>query len=522
MEQSSKPQKAVIKAFGWLQPGPALRAAALAAISMGLLAGPAAAAGPDDRGDDALDRSLETTLRKLGFTGKIESTLTNRLGRPLDLALAEVGRRLFFDPINGIHNDNSCAGCHAPNAAFGDTQSIAIGIQNNLVVGTGRKGPRNQRRSPSVLNTAFFPQLMWNARFGSPSGSPFDNSRGFAFPAPEGTQAFAPNDPLVRHLLIAHAHLPATELNEAAGFTGTKGSISPRFDQFDDGLGGVVPGPDQSGFRNEPIRQEVIRRLNATKGYVDLFGTAFPEVRQGVPISMLMYARAIAEFEFTLVRATAPIDQFARGQRDALSSPEKRGAVLFFGKANCVSCHAVTGNANEMFSDFKNHNAGVPQIAPRFGLGFGNTIFDGPGEDEDFGLEQVSGNPDDRYKFRTSPLRNVGLQSTFFHNGAFTRLDDAIRYHLDALGSAARYSPRTAGVATDIYRRGPMEASLQRIDPLLASPVRLSETEIQDLNRFVRIGLTDTRARNEDFCKQIPPTLPSNMRPMTFQGCTKN
>ena len=33
----------------------------------------------------------------------------------------------------------------------------------------------------------------------------------------------------------------------------------------------------------------------------------------------------------------------------------------------------------------------MPQIAPFFGLGKGNTIFDGPGEDEDFGLEQVSG-----------------------------------------------------------------------------------------------------------------------------------
>ena len=91
-----------------------------------------------------------------------------------------------------------------------------------------------------------------------------------------------------------------------------------------------------------------------------------------------------------------------------------------------------SGPSNEMFSDFQMHVAGVPQIAPFFGVGEGNVIFDGPGEDEDFGLEQVTGSSADRYKFRTSPLRNVALQPAFFHNGAFTKLEDAISFHLNA------------------------------------------------------------------------------------------
>ncbi len=53
----------------------------------------------------------------------------------------------------------------------------------------------------------------------------------------------------------------------------------------------------------------------------------------------------------------------------------------------------------------------------------------------------------DRYKFRTSPLRNVALQPAFFHNGAFTRLKDAIRYHLDAPTFARSYNPAAADVA---------------------------------------------------------------------------
>jgi cytochrome c peroxidase len=50
-----------------------------------------------------------------------------------------------------------------------------------------------------------------------------------------------------------------------------------------------------------------------------------------------MFARAIAEFEFTIVAANAPIDKFARGDHKAMSESEKRGALVFFGKGRCVA-----------------------------------------------------------------------------------------------------------------------------------------------------------------------------------------
>jgi cytochrome c peroxidase len=102
-----------------------------------------------------------------------------------------------------------------------------------------------------------------------------------------------------------------------------------------------------------------------------------------------------------------------------------------------------------MFSDFRQHVAGIPQVAPSFG----NVVFEGPGANEDFGLEQVTVNPADRYAFRTSPLRNVALQPAFMHNGAFVKLEDAIRYHLDATAQATTYT--TAGLPADLssFRR---------------------------------------------------------------------
>ncbi len=136
----------------------------------------------------SLDEELQAVLREAGFTGRIESTLEQRLGRRLDLPLADLGRMMWFDTLTGLNDDNSCAGCHSPTAGFGDTQSIAIGIDSNQVVGPHRAGPRNMRRAPMVINTAFFPRLMWNSRFAASSSDPFDNRAGFQFPLPEGDE----------------------------------------------------------------------------------------------------------------------------------------------------------------------------------------------------------------------------------------------------------------------------------------------------------------------------------------------
>ena len=435
--------------------------------------------------DPALDAQLSAALNQHGFTGRVGLSLEQRLGRKIDNQLADLGRNAFHDPLLGLNDDNSCAGCHAATVGFGDTQSIAIGVDNNSIVGPDRTGPRNQRRAPMVLNNVFFPALMWNSRFNAVSGDPFDNSLGFQFPLPEGSTLS--NLP---HLLTAQAFIPVTEKPEMAGFHPS------------------LPGT------NDGIRDAVVARLNASAAYRKLFGQIFPEVKSGAPVTYEMLARAIAEFEFTLVFADAPLDKFARGQKNAMTDDQKRGALLFFGAAGCVTCHAVSGQSNEMFSDFKQHVAGIPQITPAAG----NVTFDGPGANEDFGLEQVTGNPNDRYAFRTSPLRNLALQPAFFHNGAFVRLEDAVRYHLDATGQAPGYNPAAAGLDVDLQGpQGPIAPVLARIDPLLAAPVNLSNTEFRQLVDFLRNGLLDPKAKPHDLRKLIPARLPSGRPVANFQ-----
>jgi cytochrome c peroxidase len=428
-----------------------------------------------------IDEELAGLLASHAFTGRIAETLETKLRRRVDRRLADLGRMLWFDTITGLNDDNACAGCHSPLRGFGDTQSIAIGIDNNGIVGPGRTGPRNQRRSPMVLNAAFYPALMWNSRFAALSTDPFDNRSGFHFPPPEGLSLSH-----LPHLLVAQAFIPPTERVEVAGFG--------------------FPGD------NDAIRHEVLRRLNEIEAYQRLFSQSFPEVRGGQPITFEMFGRAIAEFEFTLVFADAPIDRFARGDDAAMTASQKRGALLFFGRAGCVACHAVAGESNEMFSDFRTHILGVPQVAPMRS----NIVFDGPGANEDFGLEQVTGNPADRYKFRTSPLRNVALQPTFGHNGAFTSLDAAIRHHLDVRASLQAYS--TDALDDDLRGPlGPMQPLMDRLDSRVANPIVLSDDEFEDLLSFVRDGLLDFRANPARLRHQIPQHVPSGRPVLTFQ-----
>ena len=516
-----------------------------------------------------LDDELYAVLEENEFTGEIQKQLELKLGRKLDTRKVDLGRLIFFDNGLGLHQDNSCAGCHSPGFGFGDSQPIAIGVDNNNVVGIHREGPRNQRRTPSVINTAFYPSLMWNSRFASVSGDPFDNSDGFDFPPPEGDSLFNILYDYVQqldHLLIAQAHLPFTELPEMVGFTSTAGlpiafsgfsglaqadenndhknaqpllflpvtgngnqrspmCPDPDFSQFDDGEG--IPVPPVDPYYNSPnfgIRTVVLDLINSNPAYVKLFKKIYPEVSIS-PVNFIMVSEVVAEFEFSLTFAKAPLDKFATGNSHAMTDAEKRGALIFFGKGNCVTCHQVSGPSNEMFSDFNVHNVGTPQIFPEFGIETGNVPFSDincpnktPSGRLDFGREEVTGNSNDRYKFRSSPLRNARVQSSFFHNGSFSDLRDAIQFHLDPSENIDSYNPASNGVPPDLhYLASDMNDVMETLDPALASGIVLTNAELEDLYVFVRDALYDNRAAPEKLNALIPASVPSGVPVAQFE-----
>ena len=393
-----------------------------------------------------LDYVLTLVLQAAGFTGRIEEQLEARLGRKIDSRLAELGRLLFFDPIGALHDDNACAGCHAPSAGMGDTQID----RDRHPEQPAWSGPRASARATSAAR----PPSSTRRSIRSSCGTAASRRRpairstprsAFTSRSRKVTRASRPNDPVVTHLLIAQAHIPPTELVEVAGFTGTFGKLEPRFAQFDDGLGGIVPPPDASGFRNEPIRRAVLDRLNASAEYRRLFGERFPRWHPGAPIDFTMFGRAIAEFEFSLVARGRADRSFARGDRNAMTPP--RSAARSSSSARAAACAATPWPANPTRCSATSGctSSACRRSRPCSASDRGNVVFDGPGEDEDFGLEQVTLDSRDRYKFRTSPLRNLALQPAYFHNGAFTRLEDAVRYHLDAQAMSHALRPGGRG-----------------------------------------------------------------------------
>ena len=121
-------------------------------------------------------------------------------------------------------------------------------------------------------------------------------------------------------------------------------------------------------------------------------------------------------------------------------------------------------------------------------------------------LEQITGNRVDRYKFEAPPRATFPLQPAFFHNGAFTRLEDAVRHHLNASDSARHYSSIRAGVDKDLtYRLGPIEPAPANLDPAMSTALGLDQSEFEHLVAFLRRGLLDERASPKSLCAVSAP-----------------
>nr|WP_221301437.1 cytochrome c peroxidase [Pseudoxanthomonas broegbernensis] len=69
-------------------------------------------------------------------------------------ARAELGRRLFFDPVLSGDRTVSCASCHKPEHAFADDVAVSPGV-------AGRLGTRN---TPTVMNSAGRTSMFWDGR----------------------------------------------------------------------------------------------------------------------------------------------------------------------------------------------------------------------------------------------------------------------------------------------------------------------------------------------------------------------
>ena len=129
----------------------------------------------DNNGNDRIDQQLRAELRRWGGAGRIESMLTTRLGRPINTKLFDLGRLLWFDNSGGLHNDK-----HLRRVSFavGGTRRHSVDRDRRPEQPIGcrsRLGPRNQRRTPTAVNTVFYSALMWTDRFSFAVRRPVQN-----------------------------------------------------------------------------------------------------------------------------------------------------------------------------------------------------------------------------------------------------------------------------------------------------------------------------------------------------------
>ncbi len=167
--------------------------------------------------------------------------------------------------------------------------------------------------------------------------------------------------------------------------------------------------------------QNVISKLKTHPVYPAMFRKAF-----GIPdrdsITKELAAKAMAQFERILISSgESKFDEYQRGNKDIFDDEELDGKLMFFdeGKdynlpdAQCFHCHGgITLTGNQYF------NNGLDDVTSLDAF-------------VDLGRGAVTGNRNDKGKFRSPTLRNIAMSAPYMHDGRFLTLEEAVAQYAD-------------------------------------------------------------------------------------------
>ena len=393
-------------------------------------------------------------------------------------AKVELGRMLFFDKILSGNKDISCATCHHPALGSADALPLAIGVGGQGLgtarqMGKGRE--RIPRNSPDIFNRG---AKEWHTMFWDNQVS-VDIMSGYESPADEKLIDGLEN------ILAVQAMFPVTSRDEMRGEIGDR-TVRGEINEL-----ALI-----SNAMPQVVWHRLMLRLKQIPEYVELFEAAYPELAVQ-DLGFQHAANAIAAFEtaaFTF--HDSPWDLYMDGMTNAIDASAKRGALLFYGKANCSSCHS--GN---LMSDQKAHNIGVPQLGPGKGTA----------EPLDVGRYLETGDQGDAFAFRTPSLKNTAITGPWMHNGAYNSLEEAVRHHLDPRQYLRQYDASTLPIElreTFQDDAAVAERMLGQIDPALGLESPLSDREVGDILSFL-YALTDKSAL--ELGHLVPTAVPSGL-----------
>jgi len=234
--------------------------------------------------------------------------------------------------------------------------------------------------------------------------------------------------------------------------------------------------------------------------YRKLFRDAFPEEAAqadakgdlNLLINDITVLRATATFLRTTVTRDTPWDRFLAGENRALSADQRRGAKLFFtraeeGGAGCFSCHSGP-MLNKQVNDPDVAGAGQFVEENFYNLGLSDhplqALNRAARKDPSFrddGRREITGRDSDAFKFRVLTLRQLKDARFFFHNGAFTSVKDVVRYFNAGQPQDAQAAAAGTLATRFTHPRGPGSAR----------GLGLSDDQVDDIADFLENGLYD-------------------------------
>ena len=398
---------------------------------------------------------------------------------------AKIGQLLFYDKILSGNRNISCGTCHHPRFGGGDGLSLGIG-EGGIGVGLERipgfgdeKIKKRIPRNASALwnlGAKDFTVLFHDGRLSLSD----DYNNNFNTPAEE----WLPKG--LETVLGTQALFPLTAQFEMAG--------NPKENE----VAGAVHD------RIDYVWPILAKRVRTIPEYGAMFTDVFEDVATAEQVTIAHIGEALAAFiALEFESRDSAFDAFLAGDNDALTTTQKEGMKLFYGKAECVSCHS-----GSLLTDQKFHALAIPPFGPGRTRRFDPYV-------RDVGRMGETDRLEDAYRFRTPSLRNVALTAPYGHNGAFPDLEGIIRHHLNPSISLKNWQRDKANLPNVPWLesidflvwddRIEMKRYKEKID---INPIPLSEEEIGNLVSFMH-ALSGRSAEKLRF--GIPNQVPSGL-----------
>ncbi len=360
-------------------------------------------------------------------------------------AITALGQALFFDPALSGSGRMACASCHDPALSFTAPNALAVQL-----------GGRDLRR-PGVR---VVPSLMYAQQtppFSEHYYESEDEGDESVDQGPTGGRAWDGRVDRVRD----QAALPLLDANEMAN-------------------------PNRAAVVlkvSRDVHAGAVRRLYGHAIFADT-ARAFAAITEALDF----YQQTPAVFS----PFTSKYDAVLRGTA-SLSDQEARGLALFNDPdtGNCSQCHrsAVTADGHPpLFTDFGYVALGVPRnpaIPANADPGYYDLGLCGPLRHDLADRAAFCG------MFKAPTLRNVALRRSFYHNGFFHSLREAVAFYATRDSDPARWYPRATGGAVRKFDDLPAayhdNVSMEK--PFGPKPV-LSDSDVDDLVAFLQT-LTD-------------------------------